>query len=202
MPGRKRCGFCRRPARQTRHAQPDRRRSDATTTTNARTLMPPPEGVALRAAFEATCLRGALPPVLLRAVCLVRAICFSGVWFDVCVWRSVARFSFFARASPSRSVARDGATTLCVRLALGRRRAREQTVQAATRRCDEANRASPRRAPSRTRGDLTRARQKQKKNKTVRQHTQQTEKQSNVWSRQRWKGSRKGRRQAPSQGVA
>lgn len=38
--------------------------------------MPPPDGVALRAAFEATCLRGALPPVDLRAVCLVRAILF------------------------------------------------------------------------------------------------------------------------------
>ena len=28
----------------------------------------------MRAAFVASCLRGALPPVLLRAVCLVRAI--------------------------------------------------------------------------------------------------------------------------------
>lgn len=37
-------------------------------------LMPPVEGVDLRAAFEASCLRGALPPVDLRAVCLVRAM--------------------------------------------------------------------------------------------------------------------------------
>jgi histone H3 len=36
--------------------------------------MPAPDGVALRAALEATCLRGALPPVDLRAVCFVRAI--------------------------------------------------------------------------------------------------------------------------------
>lgn len=32
------------------------------------------EGADLRAALEASCLRGALPPVDLRAVCLVRAI--------------------------------------------------------------------------------------------------------------------------------
>jgi len=31
-------------------------------------------GALLRAALAASCLRGALPPVLLRAVCLVRAI--------------------------------------------------------------------------------------------------------------------------------
>jgi len=31
-------------------------------------------GADLRAAFVASCLRGALPPVDLRAVCLVRAI--------------------------------------------------------------------------------------------------------------------------------
>ena len=31
-------------------------------------------GAVLRAALEANCLRGALPPVDLRAVCLVRAI--------------------------------------------------------------------------------------------------------------------------------
>lgn len=35
---------------------------------------PPVEGADLRAAFVASCLRGALPPVDLRAVCLVRAI--------------------------------------------------------------------------------------------------------------------------------
>lgn len=32
-------------------------------------------GADLRAALVASCLRGALPPVDLRAVCLVRAIC-------------------------------------------------------------------------------------------------------------------------------
>lgn len=32
------------------------------------------DGALLRAALEASCLRGALPPVDLRAVCLVRAI--------------------------------------------------------------------------------------------------------------------------------
>lgn len=32
------------------------------------------EGADLRATFDASCLRGALPPVDLRAVCLVRAI--------------------------------------------------------------------------------------------------------------------------------
>ena len=32
-------------------------------------------GADFRAALDASCLRGALPPVDLRAVCLVRAIC-------------------------------------------------------------------------------------------------------------------------------
>jgi len=36
--------------------------------------MPPDAGADLRAAFVASCLRGALPAVDLRAVCLVRAI--------------------------------------------------------------------------------------------------------------------------------
>ena len=36
--------------------------------------MPPVVGADLRAAFEASCLRGALPPVDLRAVCFVLAI--------------------------------------------------------------------------------------------------------------------------------
>ena len=35
-------------------------------------------GAVLRAALEASCLRGALPPVDLRAVCLVRAIAIRG----------------------------------------------------------------------------------------------------------------------------
>ena len=35
---------------------------------------PPVAGADFRAALVASCLRGALPPVLLRAVCLVRAI--------------------------------------------------------------------------------------------------------------------------------
>lgn len=35
---------------------------------------PPVDGALLRAAFVASCLRGALPPVDLRAVCLVRAM--------------------------------------------------------------------------------------------------------------------------------
>jgi hypothetical protein len=46
VPGLKRCGF----------------------------FTPPVEGADLRAAFDASCLRGALPPVDLRAVCLVRAM--------------------------------------------------------------------------------------------------------------------------------
>lgn len=37
-------------------------------------LTPPAAGALLRAASVANCLRGALPPVFLRAVCLVRAI--------------------------------------------------------------------------------------------------------------------------------
>ena len=40
----------------------------------ADTLTPPVVGADLRAALVASCLRGALPPVDLRAVCLVRAI--------------------------------------------------------------------------------------------------------------------------------
>ena len=40
-------------------------------------MTPPVAGADLRAAFVASCLRGALPPVDLRAVCLVRA-CGSG----------------------------------------------------------------------------------------------------------------------------
>ena len=39
-------------------------------------LTPPVLGADLRAAFVANCLRGALPPVDLRAVCFVRAILF------------------------------------------------------------------------------------------------------------------------------
>ncbi|KAJ1282537.1 hypothetical protein BS78_03G060100 [Paspalum vaginatum] len=46
VPGRKRCGF----------------------------FTPPVAGADLRAAFVASCFRGALPPVDLRAVCFVRAI--------------------------------------------------------------------------------------------------------------------------------
>ena len=38
------------------------------------TKAPPAAGADLRAALVANCLRGALPPVDLRAVCLVRAI--------------------------------------------------------------------------------------------------------------------------------
>jgi hypothetical protein len=37
-------------------------------------LIPPAAGADLRAALEASCLRGAFPPVDLRAVCLVLAI--------------------------------------------------------------------------------------------------------------------------------
>ena len=40
-------------------------------------LTPPVAGADFLAAFVASCLRGALPPVDLRAVCLVRAIFFS-----------------------------------------------------------------------------------------------------------------------------
>ena len=46
MPGRYRCGF----------------------------LIPAVAGADLRAAFVASCLRGAFPPVDLRAVCFVRAM--------------------------------------------------------------------------------------------------------------------------------
>merc|ERR1740138_931113 len=45
-------------------------------------LTPPVEGADLRAALEASCLRGALPPVDLRAVCLVRAMTID-VWVVV-----------------------------------------------------------------------------------------------------------------------
>ena len=38
-------------------------------------LTPPVAGADLRAAFVASCFLGAFPPVLLRAVCFVRAIC-------------------------------------------------------------------------------------------------------------------------------
>lgn len=41
-------------------------------------MTPPDAGADLRAAFVANCLRGALPPVDLRAVCLVRAIVNEG----------------------------------------------------------------------------------------------------------------------------
>ena len=37
-------------------------------------LTPPVAGALLRAALVASCLRGALPPVDLRAVCFVRAM--------------------------------------------------------------------------------------------------------------------------------
>lgn len=37
-------------------------------------MTPPVEGALFRAAFVASCLRGAFPPVDLRAVCFVRAI--------------------------------------------------------------------------------------------------------------------------------
>ena len=37
-------------------------------------MTPPVAGADLRAALVASCLRGALPPVDLRAVCLVRAL--------------------------------------------------------------------------------------------------------------------------------
>jgi hypothetical protein len=40
-------------------------------------LTPPVAGALLRAAFVASCFRGALPPVDLRAVCFVRAILMS-----------------------------------------------------------------------------------------------------------------------------
>ena len=53
VPGRNRCGF----------------------------LMPPVHGADLRAAFVASCLRGALPPVDFREVCLVLVILILGFWF-------------------------------------------------------------------------------------------------------------------------
>jgi histone H3 len=49
----------------------------------------------LRAALVASCLRGALPPVDLRAVCFVRAILHE-VWNDVRT-RAGARFTRCAR---------------------------------------------------------------------------------------------------------
>ena len=45
--------------------------SDLRTMTNAKNML---TGAVFLAALEASCLRGALPPVDLRAVCLVRAI--------------------------------------------------------------------------------------------------------------------------------
>ena len=48
-------------------------------------LTPPAAGADLRAALVASCLRGALPPVDLRAVCFVLAM------LNVCVQRSVRR---------------------------------------------------------------------------------------------------------------
>ena len=54
-------------------------------------LTPPVAGADLRAALVASCLRGALPPVDLRAVCLVRAMV-TVVWLlceRVCVARLV-----------------------------------------------------------------------------------------------------------------
>ena len=49
-------------------------------------LTPPVAGADLRAALVASCLRGALPPVDLRAVCLVRAILFVGVCVCLCLF--------------------------------------------------------------------------------------------------------------------
>ena len=50
-------------------------------------LTPPVAGADLRAALVASCLRGALPPVDLRAVCLVRAMVAVVwlLWERVCV---------------------------------------------------------------------------------------------------------------------
>ena len=45
-------------------------------------LTPPVAGALFLAALVASCLRGALPPVDLRAVCLVRAMLVSD-WKDV-----------------------------------------------------------------------------------------------------------------------
>jgi hypothetical protein len=47
---------------------------------------PPVAGADLRAALVASCLRGALPPVDLRAVCLVRAIASLCVFRWICFW--------------------------------------------------------------------------------------------------------------------
>ena len=58
-------------------------------------LTPPVAGADLRAALVASCLRGALPPVDLRAVCFVRAILHE-VWNDVRT-RAGARFTRCAR---------------------------------------------------------------------------------------------------------
>ena len=63
------------------HQTADSNRTHTTNTRHRATLMPPPDGVALRAAFDATCLRGALPPVDLRAV----YACVHGVCMCVCV---------------------------------------------------------------------------------------------------------------------
>ena len=45
-------------------------------------MTPPVAGADLRAALVASCLRGALPPVDLRAVCLVRAMLIGSCGFD------------------------------------------------------------------------------------------------------------------------
>ena len=51
-------------------------------------LTPPVAGADLRAALVASCLRGALPPVDLRAVCFVRAM--AAVDDSAGVWRTAA----------------------------------------------------------------------------------------------------------------
>ena len=53
----------------------------------------------MRAAFVASCLRGALPPVLLRAVCLVRAIVLGVVllYVECCCASGVRRANRSAR---------------------------------------------------------------------------------------------------------
>ena len=50
---------------------------------------PPVAGADLRAALVASCLRGALPPVDLRAVCLVRAM-MTAFWWLLCGRKCVA----------------------------------------------------------------------------------------------------------------
>lgn len=57
-------------------------------------LTPPEVVVDFLAAFVAICLRGALPPVDLRAVCLVRAICgvCGGGFFNFRVVRGWRKF--------------------------------------------------------------------------------------------------------------